>query len=411
MNTRLMILLLALAAGALGAQDHDHGDTPAKHDHDGIHPRLLELALNVMTAGGTSNSTNAELRGLQAGNHDPRRRGFTLQQAELAFAGALEPYFAGHAYVVATEETVELEEAFVRSLFLDWFELKAGYFCTEFGRINEQHPHQWRWLDQPVANARMLGPEGLRGIGGRAAFRAGGHRWLLAIQNADDASAASFASEGHAHGDEHEYEGVGGWPVTARDVRTLADMLYSARWDAGFEFGEWSLHPGLSLAHGPNTSGETGKTWLWGADIAAEWREGEAFFRAEGEYMQRYWQANAAVVENDPLDPLDDEFLDATVLSDWGAWLEFTGSPGHGLVVGLRLEFAGGYRSGAEDRHEDPLRDDRWRISPMASWQPLDELKVTLQYNFDHTEHAGGKTSHSIWLGLKVMFGAHGHGH
>jgi hypothetical protein len=69
----------------------------------------------------------------------------------------------------------------------------------------------------------------------------------------------------------------------------------------------------------------------------------------------------------------------------------------------------GSYRSGEEDRHEDPLRDNRRRISPMASWQPLEELKVTLQYNFDHADHLGGKTSHSIWVGLKVMFGAHGH--
>lgn len=420
MLARTTILFAAAFCGLLYAQDqpkHEHAKDPEhregehEEDHEGVRPRLLELSLNVMTAVGTSTSTNAELRNLQLGNHDPRRRGFTLQQAELAFAGALEPYFAGHAYLVATEETVELEEAFLRSLFLPWFELKAGYFFTEFGRINVQHPHDWRWLDQPVANGRILGPEGLRGVGARAAFKAGGHRWLFAIQNGDDSTAISFAGEGHTHEGETEHEGVGGWPVTERDVRTLGDLLYCARWDADFAFGPWSLSPGLSLAYGPNTSGEAGKTWLWGGDMALEWRDDECFFRAEGEYMQRYWQAGAAVVENDPVDPNDDEFLDATVLSDWGVWLELTGSPGYGLVLGLRLEVAGGFRSGHEQRDEDPLRDDRYRIAPMASWQPLEQLKVTLQYNFDHAEHLGGNTSHGIWLGIRVMFGVHGHDH
>jgi hypothetical protein len=62
-------------------------------------------------------------------------------------------------------------------------------------------------------------------------------------------------------------------------------------------------------------------------------------------------------------------------------------------------------------RKEDPQRDERLRLSPLVGWQPLDQLKLTLQYNFDHTEHLGGETSHSVWLSIRVMFGFERHEH
>ena len=46
-----------------------------------------------------------------------------------------------------------------------------GQFLTEFGRINPTHPHAWAWLDQPVIEARVFGPDGMRRP--RRAVRAG----------------------------------------------------------------------------------------------------------------------------------------------------------------------------------------------------------------------------------------------
>ncbi len=403
-------------------ESHDTHDTESKeeseHDHDadarGVWFELLDLSFNLMTAAGTSTATDNELRGLQIGGHDPRRRGFTLQQAELAFAGALQPYFAGEANLVATEQTIELEEAFLRSLFLPWFELKAGYFFTEFGRQNRVHPHDWTWADQPVALDRILDGEGLHDIGGRVGFHADIGSLLFSVQNADDPSATSFLGEGHAHGheeEEHAEETIGGLPRLGRRTRTPADLLYMLRLESSREFGAWSFGAGLSGAFGPNATGEGGKTWLAGADAMVNWQGHESWFRAQGEFMHRYFQADHAFAENDPTDPNDDESFAPTVLHDWGTYLELSGSPGYGLMFGLRLEYVSGFRSGREQRQQDSLRDDRLRLTPLVGWQPLDQLKVTLQYNFDHTEHLGGETSHSLWLGIRVMFGVDGHKH
>ena len=434
---RLLLALLIVLTPAVAAQDSDsrikeleerierlehesagekeHGEDDARDEHDEhdeeghIRARLLDLSLNIMTAAGTSTSTNSELRDLQLGNHDPRRRGFTLQQAELAFAGAIEPFFAGEAYIVASDEIVELEEAFLRSLFLQpWFEMKAGYFFTEFGRINSQHPHRWRWLDQPVAVGRILGGEGMRGVGGRVAggFELPWHsRWLFAVQNADDPSMSSFLGEGHVHDGETVEETVGGWPRNERDTRALGDLLYSFRWENEIGIGdEVGIEIGASFAYGPNATGETGRTWLAGGDLMLEWESGEAFVRVEGEVLYRYFQANGAELGGG-------EVLDAAVLGDWGAYVEITGSPIHECYFGLRLDHASGFRSGEEVRKEDPLRDNRWRISPVASYRPIEEVQITLQYNFDHTQHLGGDTSHSVWIGVRVLFGIHKHIH
>ena len=63
-------------------------------------------------------SRDGEIEQLQGGGHDPQRRGFTLQQAELSFAGAVDPYFTAEAHVVFTPDVVELEEAYFTSTSL-----------------------------------------------------------------------------------------------------------------------------------------------------------------------------------------------------------------------------------------------------------------------------------------------------
>ncbi len=55
----------------------------------GAEVRFLDISLNLMGAAGGSTANNSEIRLLQGGEHDPRRRGFTFQQAELSLAGAV----------------------------------------------------------------------------------------------------------------------------------------------------------------------------------------------------------------------------------------------------------------------------------------------------------------------------------
>ena len=53
--------------------------------------QLLDVSLGLLTSAGTSKADDRELEVLQGGEHDPRQRGFNLQQLELSLAGAVDP--------------------------------------------------------------------------------------------------------------------------------------------------------------------------------------------------------------------------------------------------------------------------------------------------------------------------------
>ncbi|MDQ3207116.1 MAG: hypothetical protein M3Q37_00755, partial [Gemmatimonadota bacterium] len=97
-------------------------------------------------------STESDVGSLQLGDHDPRVRGFTIPNVELALDGAVDPYFKGFSNIVYKldengETGVELEEAYFLTTSLPAnLQIKAGQFFTEFGRQNLQHPHSWAFV-------------------------------------------------------------------------------------------------------------------------------------------------------------------------------------------------------------------------------------------------------------------------
>jgi hypothetical protein len=65
----------------------------------------------------------------------------------------------------------------------------------------------------------------------------------------------------------------------------------------------------------------------------------------------------------------------------------------------MDLEFDG------ESLGRDPLRNQRWRISPNLTWYPSEFSKLRLQYNYDDRRGAG--VDHSVWLQFELLLGAH----
>src|SRR5204862_7135199 len=116
-------------------------------------------------------SSAKDLDHIEVGDHDPQQRGFNARNIELAFDGAVDPYFEGFANIVFkldndNETDVEVEEAFMQTTSLPFnLQLKAGQFFAAFGRLNPTHPHTWDFADTPLVNGLFLGPDGLRGVG------------------------------------------------------------------------------------------------------------------------------------------------------------------------------------------------------------------------------------------------------
>lgn len=394
----------------------------------GARLRLIDVSLDVLVSAGASSERDEVLEGLQGGGHDPKRRGFTFQQAELSFLGAVDPYFQAETHILASEDEIELEEAFIQTLALPWnLQLEAGYFLTEFGRINPLHPHAWSWLDQPVINTRLFGGEGTRGTGVRLA-KILPLPWFselhVGAQNADGEFMTSFfgGEIAHAHGEEEEEEGdshaeelgIGGRPIVDQDVRDLGDLVYLLRWVNGFELsGDWDAQIGLSSLAGPNFSGSDGDTWIYGADFVAKWRapenyRGRPFFEIEGEIMQRELNVDEFVAEEDG----ELEVLPADTLYDWGFYLQGLYGFSGRWATGLRYEYIAGsganmtHEGGFPERDDDPFRAERTRISPLLMYSPSEFSRLRLQYNYDDSDHLDDP-AHSVWLGLEVMIGAH----
>ncbi|MCB1102984.1 MAG: hypothetical protein KDL10_11500, partial [Kiritimatiellae bacterium] len=414
-------------------------------------PASVGISLNVQGAVGGSTASNEALEWLQGGGHDPKKNGFTFQQAELGLSASAQENLSAEAILVASEHGVELEEAFVvlSSLPGDT-EVKAGYFLTEFGLQNASHPHEWNWIDQSVINTRMFGGEGTRGAGARASLIMPAPWYSevqLTLQDASGDFMTSFLTgtqghshdhgeeAGHDHAEEHEHEhaeergdddaaqaleeaglesGIGGWPVVGRETDDFEDLVYAARWiNRFYPTPEWMTQIGVSGMQGPNFTGDGASTWLAGIDWVLQWQSPEAtsgrpFFRLESEWIYRDLEAAEFALELEDGDHLHEP---GTTLTDWGFYIQALYGFDQAWSAGLRFDYASGDGESLGGREQDPYRADRIRISPLLTYQLQESARIKLQYNYDQTDALEDQEAHSVWVALDVSFGAHNHSH
>jgi hypothetical protein len=385
--------------------------------------RLLDISLNLQGAAGASSVGNAKIKQLEGGEHDPRRRGFTFQQAELGFKGAVDPYFIGETYIVASEEGVELEEAFFTTTSLPSdLQLEGGYFLTEFGLNNPTHPHSWSFIDQPFINTRFFSGEGQRGAGFRLSQLMSlpwYSEFSIGAQDPTNSTMISFEGSGHSHEDEEENghgeedghgdeligDGLGGFArVRTDDVDGIQDLAWLVRWVNGWDFNPaTSAQLGVSGLYGPNTTGDDGETWIVGADFKLKWRpasnfRGWPYLAWTSEMMYRDYE----------VDPNNPSFVSGQTgdLKDWGLRTQLVYGFRPRWEAGLRFEYGDGNDKGVIPDSEDVLRDKRYRISPMLAWRLSEYSRFRLQYNYDDADYLSDP-AHMLWLGFDVSLGAH----
>ena len=381
--------------------------------------RLIDISLDILTAVGGSTATDAELASLQGGGHDPKRRGFTLQAAELSLVGAVDPYFVAEAHLVAFrsepegETVIELEEAFARSTSLPaGLEVKTGLYLLEFGRFNPTHPHAWQFIDQPVIIGRVFSGDGQRTPGARVSWSMP-TPWLsdltAGLMDANGETAPSFLSNDEAGT-------VGGRAFVEHGTRSPADLLSTARWANAFDFEDAMAKVGASFATGPNAASDDTRTTVWGVDAALRWRPAGStdFVLLEAEFLERLYETPEAELLTGGVAT---GTVDATTLHDRGVVLQAVYGFAPRWAAGLRFEQCWGSGKGLEesedglernevDRSSDPTRDDRTRISPLITWQPSEFTHFRLQYNHDRADHLDD-TEHTVWLGAEFLIGAH----
>jgi hypothetical protein len=348
-------------------------------------------------------SSTADVPSLQRGDHDPAVRGFTIPNEEITLDGAVDPYFKGFLDVVYKidpegESALELEEAYVLTTSLPAnLQLRAGQFYTEFGRQNQQHPHSWAFVDQPLVLNRMFGPDGMRGQGARLSWLAPTSWYteaMVSVLNSLGETMYSFRSE-------ESSEIHGGIPVE-RGVRDGGDMVVVPRVATSFDLTPTqTVLLGFSGAVGPNNSGTSTNTRVYGADLYWRWKsatagQGFPFLSWQSEVLYRRYDAAERQSEDNPL-----VTLPRKTIGDRGAYSQVLWGIRPRIVAGLRAEVAGGDATAFDSE----LRVDRVRVSPNFTLYPSEFSKVRLQYNFDDRKGIG--RDHSIWLQFEFIMGAH----
>jgi len=352
-------------------------------------------------------SSARDLDHIEVGDHDPQQRGFNARNIELAFDGAVDPYFEGFANIVFklnndNETEVEVEEAFLQTTSLPFnLQLKAGQFFSAFGRINPTHPHTWDFADAPIVHGRLLGPDGLRVVGAQISWIVPVpwySQFILGVQNGRGGTGYSFRNPGD-----------GGMffdrRTTDRELRGLQDFVWIPRWENSVDLSPTQVVlAGVSGAFGSNETGADSRTQIYGADFLYKWKSANAeggfpFVKWQTEFMYRRFEAGRGENESFPV---------AETFHDWGLYSQVLWGFKKGWVAGIR----GDYLDMEDSRFTDDFeRQSRSRISANLTWYPTEFSKIRLQYNHDFLADnffLADRDVDSVFLQFEFILGAHG---
>src|SRR5256714_1607865 len=248
-------------------------------------------------------SSDKHLDRLEVGDHDPMQRGFNARNIELAFDGAVDPYFEGFANIVFklnndNETEVELEEAFLQTTSLPFnLQLKAGQFFAAFGRINPTHPHTWDFADAPIVHALLLGGDGLRGVGTQISWIVPApwySQLILGVQNGRGGTGYSFRNPGD---DGMFFDRR----TTDRELRGFEDFVWISRWENSVDLSPTQgVLAGGSGAFCSNETGANSRTQIYGGEFLYQWKSANAeggfpFVKWQTEGMYRRFEARRGV--------------------------------------------------------------------------------------------------------------------
>jgi hypothetical protein len=221
---------------------------------------------------------------------------------------------------------------------------------------------------------------------------------MVALQNSQGETMASFRGV--------PGEDLFGRTLIERQVEGIGDLVITPRLAASFNPSDTqTVLLGASGAFGPNGSGESARTQIYGIDLYYKWKplqtvKGWPFVAWQTEIMQREYD-NAAV-EDDPTS-VADEALPAEQLRDWGGYTQVMWGFTPRWVGGLRGEYVAGQNGDLTD----PLRERRVRLSPSLTFFPSEFSKWRVQYNRDDVQ-TRDDIVHSVFLQWEFLIGSHG---
>lgn len=227
-------------------------------------------------------------------------RGFSTDASELSIAANIDPWLRGYANIVYADDAVEVEEAYFQTLALGHgLTLKGGRFRSALGYMNEQHPHQWDFIDNPLMYQALFG-EGYLQNGVQAKWIAPTD--LLLEVTADVGRGASFP------GSDRDKNGAN---AATLGVHLGGDLGLSHSWRAGVSYlrtrADQRAFFGLDPAGVDVTGSFTGRSRAWLADLVWKWAPDgnprDTHFKFQAEWFQRKESGSLACADADAANP------------------------------------------------------------------------------------------------------------
>lgn len=212
-------------------------------------------------------------------------RGFSVDASELSLAADIDPNFRGQANLVYEDGTgATVEEAYFQTLRLGGgFTLKGGRFRSAIGYMNEQHPHAWDFVDNPLMYQVLFG-EGYGQDGVQLKWLAPTD--LLVEITGELGRGANFP------GSDRNQNGAGDATL---GLHLGGDVGLSNSWRGGIAYlrtrAEDRAFFGLDPAGTGLTGDFTGRSRTWLADFTWKWAPNgnprETNFKFQTEWFQR----------------------------------------------------------------------------------------------------------------------------
>lgn len=153
----LAALRAAAQAAAGAARDTTAALVPAGEPAAGRARNLNQLNPEISATG--------DFRGY-AQTQGPRTANFQLQEVEVSFQAALDPYSHTKIFAALEEGEIDIEEAYFYYTGLPArLRLDVGVFRQQLGELNRWHLHALPEIDYPLALTTYTGAEGLIGAG------------------------------------------------------------------------------------------------------------------------------------------------------------------------------------------------------------------------------------------------------
>ncbi|MEY3739504.1 MAG: hypothetical protein RLZZ192_179 [Pseudomonadota bacterium] len=371
----------------------------------------IELILDGKYSAQSQNPESLR-RGFIPSGGDNVPRGFSLGESEFAFAGTVDNLFRAEARLVlsqnGTDFNVALEEAFFETLDLPvGLKVKGGKFFSNVGYLNNKHPHEWDFVDLPLAYQAFFGGQ-LNNTGGQLA-------WIAPFDTV-------YLRLGAEIGQGMSYPTGNNFNENRPRLGTLfaklgSDVGRSSSWQGGLSYVGASTgpRPSISALNDTDAFSFSGDTNILIADFVYKWSpKASQSFKLQGE---AFWNTKKGISTLNTAIPYGicesssctgNRFSNTQsgfyvqgiyqFMRNWRVGYRFdqlySGNPSYG--------FGSGTFTGTSLESWNPTRN-----TIMLDWANSENSMLRLQLATD-TSYGPGKTNNQVFLQYIMSLGAHG---